>query len=148
MARCVIQSNDLVAYEDLKVRNMVKNRKLAKSISDASWSLFREWLEYFAKVFGKVVVPVPPHYTSQNCSNCGTVVKKSLSIRTHCCPMCKTLLDRDQNAAINILMKALEILRGNTVGHTEINAHGQFDLCLVGKNLSGKLAGKTRKGKK
>ena len=147
-ARNVIQSNDLVAYEDLKVRNMVKNRKLAKSISDASWSLFREWLEYFAKVFGKVVVAVPPHYTSQNCSNCGTVVKKSLSIRTHCCPTCKTLLDRDQNAAINILMKALEILRGNTVGHTEINAHGQFDLCLVGKNLSGKLAGKTRKGKK
>ena len=163
-ARCVIQSNDLVAYEDLKVRNMVKNRKLAKSISDASWSLFREWLEYFAKVFGKVVVAVPPHYTSQNCSNCGTVVKKSLSVRTHCCPACKTVLDRDENAAINILMKALEILgdagcgnsfpaqeahpKGNTVGHTEINAHGQLDLCLVGEILPGKSAGKTRKGKK
>ncbi len=143
----VIQSNDLVAYEDLKVQNMVKNRKLAKSISDASWSMFREWLEYFAKVFNKVVVAVPPHYTSQNCSNCGTVVKKSLSIRTHCCPACKTVLDRDENAAINILMKALEML-GNTVGHTEINAHGQFDLCLVGENLSGKSSGKTRKGKK
>jgi putative transposase len=111
---------------------MVKNRKLAKSISDASWSMFREWLEYFAKVFNKVVVAVPPHYTSQNCSNCGTVVKKSLSVRTHCCPACKTVLDRDENAAINILMKALEIL-GNTAGHAEINAHGQFDLCLVGE---------------
>jgi putative transposase len=126
---------------------MVKNRKLAKSISDASWSMFREWLEYFAKVFNKVVVAVPPHYTSQNCSNCGTVVKKSLSVRTHCCPACKTVLDRDENAAINILMKALEIL-GNTAGHAEINAHGQFDLCLVGESLSGKSSGKTRKGKK
>jgi len=118
-ARCVIQSNDLVAYEDLKVRNMVKNHKLAKSISDASWSLFREWLEYFAKVFRKVVIAVPPHYTSQNCSCCGEVVKKSLSVRTHSCPYCKTVIDRDENAAINILMRAIEILE-NTVGHTEI----------------------------
>ena len=109
--------------------------------------MFREWLEYFAKVFNKVVVAVPPHYTSQNCSNCGTLVKKSLSVRTHCCPACKTVLDRDENAAINILMKALEIL-GNTAGHAEINAHGQFDLCLVGESLSGKSSGKTRKGKK
>jgi putative transposase len=66
-ARCVVQSNDLVAYEDLKVRNMVKNHHLAKSISDASWSLFRQWVEYFGKVFGVVTVAVPPHYTSQNC---------------------------------------------------------------------------------
>src|SRR4028118_220307 len=82
LARCVIQSNDLVAYEDLKVRNMVKNRKLAKSISDAAWSAFRQWLEYFGKVFGVVTVAVPPHYTSNNCSNCGEAVKKSLSQRT------------------------------------------------------------------
>ena len=109
-ARTLIQSHDLVAYEDLKVRNMVRNRKLAKSISDASWSMFREWLDYFALVFDKVAVAVPPHYTSQDCSNCGTVVKKSLSVRTHCCPACKTVLDRDLNAAVNILMKAFEIL--------------------------------------
>ncbi|HAX85394.1 MAG TPA: transposase [Cyanobacteria bacterium UBA11370] len=140
-ARCVIQSNDLVAYEDLKVRNMVKNRKLAKSISDASWSSFREWLEYFAKVFNKVVIAVPPHYTSQNCSCCGEVVKKSLSVRTHSCPSCKTVLDRDENAALNILMKALEVLGINTVGHTGINAQGQTNPCLVGENLLGKLTG-------
>jgi putative transposase len=78
-ARCVVRSNDLVAYEDLMVRNMVKNHRLAKSISDVSWSLFREWVEYFGKVFGVVTVAVPPHYTSQNCSNCGEVVKKTLS---------------------------------------------------------------------
>jgi putative transposase len=147
-ARCVVQSNDLIAYEDLKVRNMVKNHKLAKSISDASWSMFREWLEYFAKVFDKVVVAVPPHYTSQNCSNCGTVVKKSLSVRTHFCPACKTVLDRDENAAINILMKALEILEKDTVGHTEIHAHRQSDLCSVGEILLGKSSGKTHKGRK
>jgi putative transposase len=145
-ARCVIQSNDLVAYENLQVRNMVKNHKLAKSISDASWSLFREWLEYFAKVFGKVVVAVPPHYTSQNCSCCGEIVKKSLSVRIHSCPSCRTVLDRDENAALNILIRAIEILE-NTVGQTEIHAQGQLDLCLVGENLSGKSAGKTRKGK-
>jgi putative transposase len=113
LARCVIQSNDLVAYEDLQVRNMVKNRKLAKSISDAAWSAFRNWLEYFGKVFGVATVAVPPHYTSQNCSNCGEVVKKSLSQRTHKCHYCGFVLDRDWNAARNILELALR-----TVGHT------------------------------
>ena len=101
-ARCVVRSNDLIAYEDLQVRNMVKNHKLAKSISDASWSMFRDWVEYFGKVFGKVTVAVPPQYTSQNCSNCGTTVKKSLSERTHQCSHCGTVLDRDHNAALNI----------------------------------------------
>jgi len=146
-ARTLVQSNDLVAYEDLKVRNMVKNHKLAKSISDASWSMFREWLEYFAKVFDKVVVAVPPHYTSQNCSSCGTIVKKSLSVRTHACTECGTILDRDENAAINILMMAFEILGKNTVGHTGIHAHGQPDLCNVGEILHCKSSGKARKGK-
>lgn len=142
LARNVIQSNDLVAYENLQVRNMIRNRKLAKSISDASWSLFREWLEYFAKVFDKVVIAVPPHYTSQNCSCCREVVKKSLSVRTHSCPSCKTILDRDENAALNILMKALESLE-NTAGQTEINAQGQLDLYLVGSDLLSKSSGKT-----
>jgi len=151
-ARALIQSHDLVAYEDLYVRNMVKNQKLAKSISDASWSMFREWLDYFAKVFDKIVVAVPPHYTSQNCSNCGTVVKKSLSVRTHCCQKCKTVLDRDENAAINILINilnvAFEILK-NTVGQTEIYAQEQSDPCLVGEILldkSSRLARPEREG--
>jgi putative transposase len=145
-AKTLIQSNDLVAYEDLKVRNMVKNHKLALSISDAGWSLFREWLEYFAKVFDKVVVAVPPHHTSQKCSGCGTIVKKSLSVRTHICG-CGTVLDRDENAAVNILMKALEILQKNTVGHTGINAQGQLDLCSVGEILLNKSSGNARTGK-
>ena len=116
-ARCVLRSNDLIAYEDLQVRNMVKNHKLAKSISDASWSMFRDWIEYFGKVFGKVTIAVPPQYTCQNCSTCGTTVKKSLSERTHQCSHCGTVLDRDHNAALNILAIGLK----NTVGHTEIS---------------------------
>jgi putative transposase len=126
LARCVIQSNDLVAYEDLQVRNMVKNRKLSKSISDAAWSAFRQWLEYFGKVFGVATVAVPPHYTSADCSKCGEIVNKSLSQRTHRCPHCGFVLDRDWNAAINILELALR-----TVGHTgTLNASGDIDLCL------------------
>jgi putative transposase len=126
LARCVVQSNDLVAYEDLQVRNMVKNKRLSKSISDAAWSAFRGGLEYFGKVFGVVTVAVPPHYTSQNCSNCGKVVNKSLSQRTHRCSDCGFVLDRDWNAAINILELALR-----TVGHTgTLNASGDIDLCL------------------
>jgi putative transposase len=116
-ARCVVQSNDLVAYEDLKVRNMVRNRHLAKSISDAAWTQFRTWIEYFGKVFGVVTVAVPPHYTSQDCSNCGKVVKKSLSTRTHTCQHCGHTQDRDWNAARNILEKALR-----TAGHVGTNA--------------------------
>jgi putative transposase len=135
-ARCVVRSNDLIAYEDLQVRNMVKNHKLAKSISDASWSMFRQWIEYFGKVFGKVTIAVPPHYTSQNCSSCGILVKKSLSTRTHVCK-CGCVLDRDHNAALNILAIGLK----NTVGHTGISTPlDESDLCQVDVSLVGKLS--------
>ncbi len=103
----VVRSNDLVAYEKLQVKNMVRNSKLSKSISDVSWSLFTQWLEYFGKIYGRVVVPVDPKFTSQNCSSCGEIVKKSLSVRTHICK-CGCVLDRDLNASINILNKALK----------------------------------------
>lgn len=130
-------SNDFVAFEELKVRNMVRNKRIAKSISDASWSLFTEWLRYFGNVFSKVVVAVPPQYTSQNCSSCGETVKKSLSVRTHICK-CGCVLDRDENAAKNILalgLKLTNFLIENTVGQTEINASGQINLCLVNESL-------------
>ncbi|MFB8787813.1 MAG: transposase [Potamolinea sp.] len=144
LARCVIQSNDLVAYEDLQVRNMVRNRKLSKSISDAAWSAFRNWLEYFGKVFGVVTVAVPPHYTSQNCSSCGEVVKKSLSTRTHKCHHCGFVKDRDWNAAINILELALR-----TVGHTgTFNASGDIDLCIGEETPQCKPSRGKRKPKK
>jgi putative transposase len=142
-ARCVVQSNDLVAYEDLKVRNMVRNRHLAKSISDVGWTQFRSWVEYFGKVFGVVTVAVPPHYTSQNCSNCGKVVKKSLSTRTHTCQHCGYTQDRDWNAARNILEKALR-----TAGHVGTNASGENDLCLSEETPSSKPTRRKRNPKK
>lgn len=135
LARCVMECNDFVAIEDLNVKGLVKSN-MAKSISDASWSLFRQWLEYFAKVFQRELVAVSPHYTSQDCSGCGKRVKKSLSTRTHVC-MCGLVLCRDHNAAINILRKALDV-----VGHTKsLNACGQINLCVANENLLRKLAG-------
>ncbi|AFZ44584.1 transposase, IS605 OrfB family [Halothece sp. PCC 7418] len=106
IARCVCQSNDLIAYENLQIQNLVKNHNLAKSINDVAWYQFRVWLEYFAQKFGKITIPVNPKYTSQKCSNCGSIVKKSLSTRTHKCK-CGSCLDRDENAAINILNDGL-----------------------------------------
>ena len=130
LAYCVIQSNDLVAYEDLNVKGMVRNRYLAKSISDAGWSTFRNWLEYFGLKYGKVTVAVPPHNTSQNCSNCSEKVKKSLSTRTHVCPHCGFVEDRDVNAGINILKRGL-----STVGHTGTYAWGDLPSWAVGASL-------------
>ena len=147
LARCVIrsrsvgfaESNDLVAYEDLRVKNLVKNHCLAKSINDAGWYKFREWLEYFGQKLGRITVAVNPAYTSQNCSSCGEVVKKSLSTRTHVCKCgCRldspkaTLRERDHNAAKNILTRAL-----STVGHTGTyqNAWGDLSSTLPGSGL-------------
>jgi putative transposase len=131
LAYSVIQSNDLVAYEDLNVKGMVKNRHLAKSISDAGWSTFRQWLEYFGHKYGKITVAVPPHNTSQNCSNCGKKVEKSLSTRTHVCTHCGFVEDRDVNASINILKLGL-----STVGHTGTYAWGNLPSWAIGVNLS------------
>ncbi len=131
VAYCVIQSNDLVAYEDLNVSGMVRNRKLAKSISDAGWNIFRQWLEYFGYKYGKITVAVPPHNTSQDCSNCGQKVQKSLSTRTHICPHCGHIQDRDFNAARNILIKALR-----TVGHTGTYAWGDLPSWAIAYGLS------------
>ncbi|MBD2328180.1 RNA-guided endonuclease TnpB family protein [Alkalinema sp. FACHB-956] len=135
LARCVVTSNDVVAYEDLRIKNMVRNHCLAKSINDASWYQFRCWVEYYGKVFSKITIAVPPAYTSQECSNCGVIVKKSLSQRTHSC-QCGCEMDRDHNAARNILSRGLA-----TVGHTGSlildmgNAWGDGASTVVGKSL-------------
>jgi putative transposase len=135
LARCVISSNDVVAYENLRIKNMVKNHCLAKSINDASWYQFRVGLEYFAKVFKKITVAVNPQYTSQECSSCGVIVKKTLSTRTHVCK-CGCVMDRDENAARNILSRGL-----GTVGHTGTfaldasNALGESISTLAGEIL-------------
>lgn len=129
LARNVCKSNDLVAYEDLRVANMLKNHCLAKSISDASWYQFRQWIEHFATKFGKLAVAVPPQYTSQQCSQCKVIVKKSLSTRTHVCS-CGLILQRDWNAAINILLKAK-----SRDGQSRSNANGDGTSTLLGATL-------------
>ncbi|NEP55534.1 MAG: transposase [Symploca sp. SIO2G7] len=134
LARNVCKSNDLVAYENLRVSNMLKNHCLAKSITDASWYQFRQWIEYFANKFEKLAVAVPPQYTSQKCSQCKQMVKKSLSTRTHIC-QCGCTLHRDTNAAINILHKAKS--RG---GHPRSNAKGVATSTLVGATLVEQVA--------
>ena len=98
----LVKAYDTIVFEDLRIKNMVKNHHLAKSISDASWSRFIEYTSYKAESAGKEVILVNPRNTSQICSGCGNMVKKSLAARTHKCP-CGLVLDRDINAAINIL---------------------------------------------
>ncbi|NEP12239.1 MAG: transposase [Symploca sp. SIO2C1] len=128
-ARCVMKSHDFVVIENLNVKGLART-KMAKSINDAGWSLFRQWLEYFSNLFDRKLIAVNPNFTSQDCSNCGKRVKKSLSTRTHICE-CGARLCRDHNAAINILNKGLD-----SVGHTQIsqeywvNASGQFALWM------------------
>ena len=109
-ARC-----DEVAVEDLKIGNMVKNHHLAKSISDAAWGNFQLILQSKAANAGKPLTKVDPKYTSQKCSRCDSIVKKSLSVRVHDCPDCGLVLDRDHNAAINIKKAAVALREGASV---------------------------------
>ena len=107
----LVKSYDVIVIEDLKTKNLLKNHSLAKSISNSSWYLFREMLEYKCKWYGKQLVVVSPDYTSQICSNCGYHSgKKPLAIREWTCPKCNTYHDRDINASINILNRGLKEL--------------------------------------
>ena len=139
-ASALISSHDLIALEDLQVRNLVRNRRLAKAISDVSWSRLRRWVEYYGRLQEAPVVAVPPQYTTQDCSGvlpdgtpCRARIRKSLSMRTHICPSCGLILDRDHNAAAVILQHGLAVARAEghwpreageptepsgTVGHT------------------------------
>jgi putative transposase len=102
-ALALVRANDVIYHEDLQTANMVKNHHLAKSIQDAGWSMFLTILSFKAACAGRSVVAVPPAYTSQKCSGCGSMVAKGLSVRWHSCPDCGTSLHRDHNAAKNIL---------------------------------------------
>jgi len=126
-AHKLVKNYDLIAVEDLKIKGLAKNTKLSKSIYDVAWGAFIEKLNAVAVKRGVHVIKVNPHNTSQNCSNCGKKVPKTLSVRTHSCPKCGTVLDRDENAAINILNKAL-----NEVGII-LSACGGLDVGQPGK---------------
>jgi putative transposase len=103
-ALALVRANDVIYHEDVQTANMLKNHRLAKSISDAGWGIFLAILAAKAAYAGRRVVPVPPACTSQRCSGpgCGVVVSKGLSVRWHSCPDCGTSLHRDHNAAKNI----------------------------------------------
>jgi putative transposase len=106
ISREYVNAYQIIAIEDLKPANMVKSHSLARAISDASWGQLRQMLAHKAADAGRRLVAVPPHYTSQRCSACGMHVQKSLSVRTHVCPHCGQVADRDVNAAENILAAA------------------------------------------
>lgn len=103
-----------VVFEDLEIRNMVKNHSLASAILDATWGKLRRLTVYKAERRGRRVILVEPSGTSQVCSECGEIVPKELSVRTHACPRCGLVLDRDLNAARNILERCLERARAET----------------------------------
>jgi len=113
LSRELVNKYDLIVYEDLAIKNMVKNRYLAKSISDASWNGFCQKLLYKADECGKYALPVSPRNTSQKCSNCGEIVQKALWVRRHKCNNCGIDMDRDENASINILKLGMEEYRRN-----------------------------------
>ncbi len=97
----------LIVFEDLNIKGMVKNHCLAKSIQDAAWSQLVQFATYKAENAGRRSVKVDPRFTSQTCSACGLVAKKTLSERVHDCS-CGLVLDRDHNAALNILSLGLQ----------------------------------------
>jgi len=104
----LVESYDLIAFEDLNIKGMVKNHCLAKHIADAAWNKLITATSYKAEWAGKRVALVNPTNTSQICSGCGQIVQKDLSERVHRCPFCGLTLDRDHNAAINILRLRLQ----------------------------------------
>jgi putative transposase len=135
-ASALVKSSDLIAYEDWRMASLVKNHHLANSLSDASWGLFLSWVRYYGQMHGIPIVAVSPRFTTQDCSGCGFRVKKSLSMRTHVCPSCGLVLDRDQNAALNILLAAVANLaaRNRTAGQAGTGSSQE------GQNASGQTA--------
>ncbi len=122
----IISENQVIICEDLKASNMLKNGRLAKSISDASWATLVGMLEYKSAWNGRTLLKVSPHHTSQDCSNCGHRNKElTLDVRSWVCGSCGAEHDRDRNAAMNILNKGITELK--EAGHV-FSTHGDIEL--------------------
>ena len=117
LSRSLVNEYGIIALEKLNGKNMLKNHHLAKSISDAAWNQLVQYVTYKAEYADREVVLVDPRNTSKRCSRCGTLVEKSLAVRVHSCPVCGLEIDRDENAAINILALGLQCLGASPRSH-------------------------------
>jgi len=111
VSRNLVDRFGTICFEDLNIKGMVQNHSLAKSISDVAWNMLVNFTSYKAASAGSIVILVDPRNTSKMCSRCGSLVEKSLSDRVHSCHCCGLSMDRDQNAAINILRLGMQSLR-------------------------------------
>ena len=109
IANTYVSTYGNIYVENLKIKNMIKNKHLSKSIADVSWGKFFELVSYKAEEAGRTLLKVKPHNTSQLCSKCGSIVPKTLKERVHKCQNCGLVLPRDHNSAINILKRGLGI---------------------------------------
>lgn len=124
----IISDYDLVVAEDLNIKGMIKNPKLARSISDAGWGRFLWMAAYKAEKAGKYFITINPKNTSQKCSGCGELVPKSLAVRIHSCPHCGLVIDRDWNASKNILYAAVRSRKEHNVTQWGVRALRNLDL--------------------
>lgn len=138
IAHDLCRNYDLIAVEDLNIRGLARTH-LAKSIYDVAWGKFLTILESVAVKCGVHFVKVNPHNTTQDCSHCGTKVPKTLSVRLHECTSCGLSMDRDENAAANILLKGLE-----TVGLTVTACGALVDRQAWKQEISGVTQGSSR----
>ena len=139
-ANALLQKCDIIIYENLSISNMIRRptpiqakngyflpnaagrkSRLNKSIADVGWYKFILFLNYKAKEHCKITIAVNPQYTSQKCSSCGVLIKKSLSTRTHICNNCGFVADRDYNAALNILRLGMQSLGNQSLEAPSIN---------------------------
>lgn len=117
LSRRLVSEFGTIIFENLSIARMIKNHCLAKSIADAAWNQLVTYTTYKAEGAGAVCRQIDPRGTSQRCSRCSTVVKKALSVRVHQCPACGLEMDRDLNAALNILAVGL-----HSLGHPPLEA--------------------------
>jgi putative transposase len=111
LSKILVDKYGTICFEDLNIKNMVRNPIYSKGIMDAAWNKLVTYTTYKAENAGRRVILVNPYNTSQMCSRCGTLVEKDISIRIHNCPSCGLSIDRDLNASINILRLGIQSVR-------------------------------------